>query len=273
MRQWAGMMRSRLIRLLVIALLFAGCSRPPKVLQPQSKISADGILALAQKLEQKGAMWESRQSYQSAYSLYQSFGDIEAQLYCKSGLARIALQEENLDEYLQIYNEISGYKTAAPETKYILLLLELYRHEKEGNYQLISEIAQDAYEYPLPVRIQILAHRLQAASFLKPDFPSPVFSNLKRLATRYQMQLKKDFAADATVLSMAEYAMAYHKYLSQDFKAAGKHIDKAIDLDYRYENFDALAASYRLRGRVWESLQQPEAAISAYYKAYEIYGY
>lgn len=258
--------------LTLLWLMLAACSRPAKVLQPQARINADATLELAQNLEQKGHFRDSRQAYLSARSQYRSFGEIKGQCYALSGLARISQMQEAPEEYNSWREELVYLvQNAAPELVYLQKLLDIYSAERERDYRAVMLLAKDEYDYPLEIRIQMLSHHLQAESYLQPGYESPNYAHLKRLAERYRGVLKRRHHAHASVLGTAEYALAYHSYLLSNYKMANKHIDRAIDLDYRYEIFDGLASAYWLKGSILEKLEEPRAALGYYFKARDIF--
>jgi len=258
----------------ILLLLFSisACSRPQKVLQPQAKVSADATLRLAQTLEQKQRWQDSQQTYHSAINQYQAFGEMRGQAYAFAGLARIAFFANEMDDFemyqLQLQDIVDN---ADPNSGSIANLLRIHVLESQEDYAQILAIAEDAYEYPLHIRMQMLSHRLQAESYLNPGYTSSSYTDLQRLASRYRSLLKKDFSADPTVLANAEYAMGYHCFLLRRYKEAMLHIQRAIDLDYRYENFNALGSAYWLRGRIHESTGEATSAKHDYMKGRDIF--
>jgi tetratricopeptide (TPR) repeat protein len=270
-------MSCRIVIKHVLPLLFllwglAACSRPAKVIQPQARISADATLRLAQNLELKQRWQDSVQSYDSAVRQYQAFGEVRGQIYALAGLARIAYFEADAENFAKLRNRmIYLIETVDPSSKSILDLLDIYVLESEGRYAEIISLAEDSYEYPIQIRMQMLSHRLQAESYLNPGYVSTSYSDLQRLANRYRGVLKRDFSADPSVLATAEYAMSYHSFIQSNFSDAMRHAERAIDLDYRYENFSGLASGYWLKGRIHEALAETQAAIANYVKAQDIF--
>lgn len=250
----------------------AACSRPQKVLQPQARVAADATLRLAQNLEQKQRWQDSVPSYQSSMRQYQAFGEIRGQIYALAGLARIAYQHDQDEDFRQYRSELQELVDHAdPPSKYIADLVDIFVLESEGRYSEVLLKAVDAYEYPIMIRMQMLSHRLQAESYLRPKYGSASYEDLGRLSSRYRKTLKRDFSADPTVLSGAEYAMSYYCLLQRRHQDAMLHIERAIDLDYRYENFCGLGSAYWLRGRIHEALAEPQAAMADYVKASGIF--
>ena len=269
-------MKTKLFALLLLALLlgFAACSSPPKQVQPQARVSADATLKLAQNLEQKQRWLDSTQSYRSAIAQYQAFGEIRGQLYALAGLARIALQNEDSSGFhLHRLRMQELVEKADPPAKYILDLLDIYVLEREGDYARIMDVAADAYDYPIHIRMQMLSHRLQAESYTNPGYASESFVDLQRLSARYRKSLKKDFSADPVVLANAEYAMAYHSYLLRQYDTALQLIERAIDLDYRYENFGGLGSGYWLRGKIQGTMGNSSSALADFMKARDIFSH
>ena len=257
--------------ILLLLLWLSACSRPQKVVQPQARVSADATLRLAQNLETRHRWTDSIQSYESTVMQYQRIGEIRGQIYAYAGLARIAFINDDLALFADYRDKLQYLiKNADPSGKYIGDLLDIYVLESRRQYQEALNLAQDSYEYPIQIRIQMLSHRLQAESYLNPGYPSPTYDDLKRLASRYRGILKKDLSADPSVLASAEYAMSYHTFLAKNYPAAMTHVDQAIDLDYRYENFGALGASYWLRGSIHNAMGEAQSAIANYVKAKDI---
>jgi len=265
-------MRIRAFALLILLVGMAACSSPPKVTQAPAKSSADVTLRLAQNLEQKHRILDSRQTYESALKQYRSFGDVPGELSALSGLARLAYLEGNLSDYETRHVQMSYLvKNAAPGYGYILLLLDLYRMQQEGDYVSLEKAAQDSYDYPIHVRMQILSYKLQAESYLRPGFSGKTYTDLQRLAGKYRKSLKSDFSADPSVLSSALYAMAYHQYLNQNYSLANDHIDEVVSLDMLHENFIGLGYAHWLRGMIHEANQDKRQALADYVRAETIF--
>jgi len=266
--------RTRLFLALLILLLNAACSRPPKITQAPAKSAADVTLRLAQNLEQKHRILDSRQSYESAISQYRSFGDVPGELSALAGLARLAFQEHDEATY-QEHHQRMVYLTehAASSYNYILMLLDLYRLQHEGDYAAIEVAARDSYDFPVNIRIQILSYRLQAESYLRPGFSGNTYRDLARLVPRYRRSLKSDFTADPSVLSSALYAMAYHQYLLQDYSVANAHIDEVVALDLLHENFIGLGYAHWLRGMIHEANSDRRQALMDYIRAKNIFSH
>ncbi|MCB5266762.1 MAG: hypothetical protein LHW46_01485 [Candidatus Cloacimonetes bacterium] len=263
-------------RLLVLFLLIGlcACSRPQKVLQPPARVAADATLSLAQSLELKQRWQDAIQTYRSAASQYEAFGEIRGQVYAYAGLARIAYQNAESEDFDSYREQIRLLiELGDPPSQYIADLLDIYLLESQGDYAGILRIAEDSYEYPLHIRMQMLSHRLQSESYLNPGYTSTSYSDLQRLSNRYRRLLKKDFSADPTVLANANYAMAYYNYLHRQYNEALRRIDAAIDLDYRYENFGGLGSAYWLRGKIREAIGEPTLALHDYVKAKHIFNH
>lgn len=264
--------KSNIVLALLLLLLLSACSTPPKVVQAPSKAAADATLGMAQNLEQKHRLLDSQQTYQSALGQYRSFADIRGELYSLAGLARVAYLQGNLDEYDRHYETLEYLDTRADQTgSYVRLLLELYRLQQEQRYAEIQALARDSYEYPLPIRIQILTHRLQAESYLQPGIDSSSFADLERLSKSYRRQMKKDFTADTSVLSSALYAMGYHQYVKTKYYGAQKYLDEVVRLDALYENHPNLGYAHWLRARIHEGNQDRRQAVADYIRAKNIF--
>lgn len=258
--------------LLLVLWGLAACSRPAKVIQPQARVSADATLRLAQNLELRQRWQDSNQSYESAIMQYQAFGEARGQIYALAGLARIAYFKGETDEFTRFRSRMRYLvETVDPPSQSILNLLDIYVLESEGRYHEIITLAEDSYEYPIQIRMQMLSHRLQAESYLNPGYVSASYTDLQRLANRYRGVLKRDFSASPTVLATAEYAMGYHSFLQRKYNDAMRHVERAIDLDYRFENFSGLASGYWLKGRIHEALAETDAARANYVKAQDIF--
>ncbi len=268
-------MRIRLpIAVLALFFLFwtGACSRPPKVTQSPAKSAADVTLRLANSLEKKQRILDSKQSYESALAQYRSFGDVTGEMYALAGLARLARQKGDLEGY-NAHHQRMVYlaEYAGGGNEHILLLLDLYRYQQDRDYARILAMAQDSYDHSISSRIQILTYRLQAESYLQPERGSSSYDDLLRLATRYRRSLKKQFTADPTVLSAALYALAYHKYLQKDYSTAIQHIDEVVELDTFYENFSGLGYAHWLRGTIHEANKDRRQAIMDYIRAQNIF--
>ncbi len=261
-------MRIRAFAILILLLSLAACSRPPRVTQAPAKSAADVTLRLAQNLEQKHRVLDSRQTYESALSQYRSFGDVPGELSVLAGLARLAYLEGDSAEYDDLHARMSFLvENAAPGHVYILQLLDLYRMQQEADYVSLDESAEDSYDFPIHVRMQILSYKLQAESYLRPGFNSRRYNDLLRLAGRYRRSLRSDFTADPSVLSSALYAMAYHQYLNQSYSTANDHVDEVVALDLLHENFVGLGYAHWLRGKIHEANQDGRQALADYVRA------
>ncbi|MDD3533204.1 MAG: hypothetical protein PHR27_04130 [Candidatus Cloacimonetes bacterium] len=262
---------STVLTLLLLSLLTA-CSSPPKVVQAPSKAAADATLRMAQNLEQKHRLLDSRQTYQSALGQYRSFADLRGELYCLAGLARVAYMQGDMAEYDRHYEALKYLDTRADQAGfYVRLLLDIFRMQKEQRYDEIQALAKDSYDYPLPIRIQILTHRLQADSYLEPGLDSSSFADLERLSKSYRRQIKKDFTADSSVLTSALYAMGYHLFVKSDYYGARGYIDEVVRLDALYEDYPALGYAHWLRARIHEGNKDHRQATTDYICARKIF--
>ncbi|MCK9556635.1 MAG: hypothetical protein M0R50_01150 [Candidatus Cloacimonetes bacterium] len=258
--------------LLLLLLLFGACSRPVKVKEAPAKASADATLKLAQNLEQKQRNTDSVATYASALRQYRSIGDLRGEEFALAGLARLAYlagDEESFTSYRQ--DLVNLVADADPEGAFVPLLLDIHLLLDAGDYARIKELAVDSYDYPISVRVQVLTQALQADSWLKPGFSSVAFSDLERLSKRYRRSMKKDFSADSSVLSAALYAMSYHSFLLKDYGAAQKYVAEAEILDYRSENFPALAYDLWLKAKILEADGSKALALSEYTRALHIF--
>ncbi len=259
---------------LVLLLLLGACSRPAKVRQAPAKASADATLKLAQSLEKKQRTTDSAATYDSALRQYRSFGDLRGEEFALAGLARLAYISEDEKSYLYYRGELVDLVADAdPEGAFVPLLLDIHLLQDAGDYARIKELAVDSYDYPISVRVQLLTQALQADSWLKPGFSSPAFDDLERLSKRYRRGMKKDFAKDASVLSAALYAMAYHSFLLKDYRSAQEYVCEAEILDERYENFPALAYDLWLKGNILAADKNTDLAKSEYTRAKSIFSH
>jgi len=267
--------KTKLLALLLFALLtLTACSRPAPVRQAPAKAAADATLQLAQNLEQRQRYLDSKQTYQSSLRQYRSFGDLRGEAYSLAGLARLAYITGNSPDYEDHRRDLAALVSFAdPDASYIMLLLDLYVLQDQGNYTKIQSLAVDSYDYPLGIRMQVITHALQAESLLNPGFTGKTYKDLERLSNRYRRSLSRDFSADPGVLSAALYGMAYHSYLLKDYSRARKYISEAVDLDQRYENFAALAYDFWLRANIFEALGELRDAHSDYTRAVNIFAH
>lgn len=258
--------------LMGILLILAACSRPAPVAQAPAKAAADATLSLAQKLEQKQFVADSEPSYQSARRQYRRFADLRGEEYAVAGLARLAFMAGAQAEYQKYRTQLAELITQAdPPGAHVLLMLDLYVLQNEGDYAAIKALAVDSYDYPLQVRVQVLTHALQAESWLKPGFSAAAYEDLARLSNRYRRSLNKDFSADPSVLAAALYAMAYHTFLLRDYAEALAYSAEAEDLDTRYENFIALGYDLWLRGTVYAAMNEASDARRSFIRAASIF--
>ncbi len=253
---------------LILVLALGACSRPAKLTQAPAKAAADATLLLAQNLEQKQRYLDGAQAYQSALAQYRSFADLRGELYALAGLARLAYRQNDLGEYDKLHQRLQYLTTYADQTgHYVLLVLDLFRLQQEGRYAEIQARAIDSYDYPMPIRIQILTYKLQAESYLRPGYSSQNYDTLQRLSKRYRRDLNRDFTADPSVLSSALYALAYHDFLSGDYNAAQKLLDQVVELDSLYENHPGLGYAHWLRAMVHEANNDRRQALKDYISA------
>ncbi|MCB5294934.1 MAG: hypothetical protein RBQ67_00885 [Candidatus Cloacimonadaceae bacterium] len=265
--------RLALLPLLLLVGLFA-CSRPASVKQAPAKAAADATLSLAQNLEQKQRFLDSRQTYLSSLRQYRTFGDLRGEAYTLSGLARLAFLEGNMAEYSTQREALDQLvQLADPGSAHVLLLLDLYILQKQGNYTGIRDLAVDSYDFPLGIRMQVLTHALQAESHLNPGYGGRSAEDLDRLIARYRRSLKRDFSADPGVLAAALYAMAYHHHMGEDHATALQYVSEAVDWDERYENFGALGYDFWLRANILEALGESATARSNYIRAGNIFAH
>lgn len=264
--------KTKLLLLAACILILCSCSRPQKVVEPPSKASADATLRLANSLEQRYRFQDAKQSYENVYTLYRSFADAQGMMQALSGLARIALHDDQFDT-------MNSYRTQMQqivfdidkETACILLLFDILVLHSQERYQEILTVAEDSFDYPIGIRMQILTHRLQAESYLKPGFSYKTVDDLERLSSKYKKHLSSDLTSDPIVLANAYYALAYHNMLTNKQTRALQYINDSIKLDYLHESFPSLAYSYWLRGIIQTKSSAPKEALASYSRSREIF--
>lgn len=264
--------RIKLIVATLLILLLGACSRPPKTVQNPAKAAADATLKLAQNLEKKQRLLDSGQTYESALNQYRRFADLRGEAYCLAGLARLACLQGSFQKYQQLREELAYLVENADSTaRYVLTLLDIFAAQKQEDYRQVKLLAVDSYDYPQNIRMQILSHALQADSWLAPGLDSAAYEDLSRLSKSYRKSLKRDFCADASVLSGALYAMAYHSYLKKNHYEALRHISEAVDIDEKSENFPALGYDLWLRANIHLGEREQADAISNLIRAQKIF--
>ena len=257
--------------LLVILLILSACSSIKIPEQPQAKIDADNQLRFTLQLESARDFSAAGESYTYLLSSYRSFADVEGMLHCLSGLARIALENNDNTAYLEKRIQIAELiQTSANELNYYLLLLDIYYYQRENDLAAVSEKAIITKDWPLEVSLNLATAKLQADSFLGIATGKQV-QELKADADKLEKQLKKGKNANNELLSSAWYALAYYYFRNSNYKNAYAYAHKAQELDYRYGNFSGMAHCLWLKGQIAYAESKISEAKSNWKKAEGIF--
>ena len=236
--------------LLIILLILSACSSIKIPECPQAKIDADNQLRFASQLESTKDYSAAGESYNFLLNSYRSFADVKGMLNCLSGLARIALEENDDKAYLEKRMQMTELiQTSANELNYYLLLLDIYYYQRENDLVAISEKAIITKDLPWEVSVNLATAKLQADSFLGTATGKQV-QELNTLSNKLEKQLKKGKNANNELLSSAWYALAYYYFRNSNYKNAYAFAHKAQELDYRYGNFSGMAHCLWLKGQI-----------------------
>lgn len=228
--------------------MLSACSSLPRRMQAPEKKNADQNLALAQKYELRERYQDAKSMYANAHNQYLAFADIEGILQCYAGEARINLVQGEENEYLLLLQKMQTViEDNAPEKAYHLILMDLQRYAKAGDWLEIKNRAQIQKNYPTQVKLQILSYLVQANAFTNSQSRSRV-QELRKLYRKARKNLGAEYPAQ--LISQAAYSLAYHYFSVGDYSRAKSHLANAHRLDYAYSMFQALGYDYWLKGNI-----------------------
>lgn len=261
---------SKLLLCLLIILLLAGCSGLRKPVQPQAKTNADAVWRVASLQEIAGRNVIALSNYELALAQYRSFADVGGEMLSLAGSARIHHALADQTAFEQTRQSMLGIvEKIDPKQRYILDLLDLHIMMTQGDYAGIEALAKDDKSLPLSARLQMLSFRLQADAWLGNANPTAA-RELARLAKKTGRRLAKSHPILAHDTSRAHYALAYY-YYANDPAAARKHISKALELDYLYEDFHSLGYSHWLAAKIATKQERFSDATAHMMKARNIF--
>jgi len=226
--------------MLVLCLIMFGCSafKPPS--HPQAKEDADTQLRFALILEANRDYEGAEDGFNNALDRYSSFGDLKGQLAALSGLARLELTLNIIEENRSAVTKMESLiQVAAPELDYYLLLLRVHKLQMEKDFTAVSQVSYSERSIPLEETIQLAIAKLQADSFLQTATPLQV-KRLIKDSKKLHKQIKKRQTNSLELMSSAWYALGYYFYQNKDYENADIYLDKAADWDYRFGNFSGL---------------------------------
>ena len=213
----------------------------------------------------------SREAYQYALELYQSFAGTAGMLGCQSGLARLALAEGENPAFIEHKAKMSHLiMDVAPNLDYYLLLLEVYQLQMVKDYAGISRLAVSRDYYPDEVKLQLATAKMQADCYQN-QATGESASSLISQAKRYEKLLKKAKAQDSELLSSSWYALAYYHFGLKNYNAANNYLAKVCQIDYSYGNLNALGHALWLKGQVAKALGDNASALSLFIQAEGIF--
>lgn len=262
---------SKLLLLAALALIMVACSSLKQPLQPQAKFNADNALKLAQDYEQQKRFANAIDTYVFALDLYRSFANTEGQMYCLSGLARIKLEQSDLDaadEYRYEMQEIA--EQIDPDNAVILLLYDLHKLQLDRNYQEISIVAVASEKYTDSQKMQVLSYKIQADAYLENTDQSKV-RQLERLAAKHFRKPLRKRQINPQILSQAAYSLAYHYYVAGNLDKADYYLRRSVNLDYSYGNFASLGYSLWLQAKTQMARGKNVEALSLLLKARQVF--
>lgn len=262
---------SKLLLLAALALIMVACSSLKQPLQPQAKLNADNALKLAQDYEQQKRFANAIDTYVFALDLYRSFAYTEGQMYCLSGLARIKLEQSDLDaadEYRYEMQEIA--EQIDPDNAVILLLYDLHKLQLDRNYQEISIVAVASEKYTDSQKMQVLSYKIQADAYLENTDQSKV-RQLERLAAKHFRKPLRKRQINPQILSQAAYSLAYHYYVAGNMDKADYYLRRSVNLDYSYGNFASLGYSLWLQAKTQMARGKNVEALSLLLKARQVF--
>ncbi len=257
--------------MLVLCLVMLGCSslKPPP--HPQAKEDADTQLRFALILEANHDYERAQEGFTNALDRYSSFGDLKGQLAALSGLARLELTFNIVEENRSAVTKMESLiQVAAPELDYYLLLLRIHKLQLEKDYTAISQVSHSERSLPLEETIQLAIAKLQADSFLQTASPLQA-KKLIKASKKLHQQIKKRNTNNLELMSSAWYALAYYFYQNKDYANADVYLNKAADWDYRFGNFSGLGHCLWLKAQNATAQNRIAEAKSCYTRAEGIF--
>jgi hypothetical protein len=192
-------------------------------------------------------------------------------MYCLSGLARIKLEQSDLDaadEYRYEMQEIA--EQIDPDNAVILLLYDLHKLQLDRNYQEISIVAVASEKYTDSQKMQVLSYKIQADAYLENTDQSKV-RQLERLAAKHFRKPLRKRQINPQILSQAAYSLAYHYYVAGNMDKADYYLRRSVNLDYSYGNFASLGYSLWLQAKTQMARGKNVEALSLLLKARQVF--
>ncbi|MDZ4182205.1 MAG: hypothetical protein U1B83_04950, partial [Candidatus Cloacimonadaceae bacterium] len=209
-------------------------------------------------------------NYDLALAQYRSFADVGGEMLSLAGLARIHHAMADQTAFAQTRQSMLDIvEKIDPTQRYVLDLLDLHILMSKADYAGIADMAKDDKSLPLSARLQMLSFRLQADAFLGNANPAAA-RELAKVAKKTGRRLAKSHLILAHDTSRAYYALAYY-YYANDPATARKHIAKALELDYLYEDFHSLGYSHWLAAKIAAKQKRLSDATAHLMKARNIF--
>jgi hypothetical protein len=176
--------------------------------------------------------------------------DMEGELWSLSGIASSSLATGDSLAYLEARAQMEAIiRDVDPKLDYISLLLDLQLASAQSEWQMVSDLAKDKDTWPAVTRLRILAYAIQADTYLGLERSAKVKLTLKLLRSQ-KRKLHRRGSDHALQIARTRYALAYHYLAEKNFKATGKQLSLAMELDRLYGDFDALGYDLWLLARL-----------------------
>jgi tetratricopeptide (TPR) repeat protein len=260
-----------LLFLIALLILLSACSAIPKKIVPQSKVLVGQFLEQAHKEELKANYIDALSIYQEAEKNAVLYNDLNLQLVCLQGQARIHYLNADTTSYQLIVKKMDNLiQSINPRQTYHLIQIRFWEYFRTGNYELIADTDFPQTQLPRNVKIELLSYKLQAHTRLKQ--PAAVEHDLlSKEISGYLRKYKHSKNMQAELISNAYYALAYYEAGKTNFPKAIIWLKKAIKLDRDYDLYLQLADDYALMGEIYKRMQNQSLALAYFTIASQIY--
>lgn len=240
-------MRNSLI--ILISLFFLACSWSPKPQQPLEKDNADRSLKSA-GLYLASDPARAVEMYEHSRQRYRRMADVEGELWSLFGIAQAAVRMQDAATLDATKDEMRMIvRNVAPQMDHIPLYLDMLILFNAGEYEQIPALTMDNSQWPDTARLRIAALALQAEAFMNKGNRDRQ-KLVQRLLRSQKKQLHRKGATQALTVAKGHYALAYYYVSRREYANALKHIKNAKELDWLYEDFEALGYDYWLQGQI-----------------------
>lgn len=253
---------------LFIPLYFAGCGGAANEQFPSEITDAYSLYKLGNKILQKGDYSNAAAIYLDSYNKFSLVDFIPGKIETALKIAVSLKQSNDTSGAFSRIEEVNLLLPYHPSKRidYLKTLAEFYFIEnKYSEVLLLPESVQ-----PGDKDMIILAFKLLSGSNIN-SLPENILPDLKEAVKIGESLYKKDELINPVELSFALYSLAYNYFENKNYNDSEIGFISALEIDKKYSNYQGIAASLYMIGKVNKETKNYDEGIVYFSRAMSIY--